>query len=308
MSASEYGLSNSHVHSPLGSKSIQVLIVAAVLCLAGSVQTNAQAQASCTFNVFQLSDLQTTVFGANDYKTVVGEADFTSAPSQKGFIKYSGGGVSYYSAPNSVATRFTGRNDAGTNIGVYSSQNASTIAKGFMLSGSTFTSIVHPNAVWGTTLTGVNKYNSVVGWYLDSNENPHGFKRYSDGSFRILQFNAGVINTVPNGINDFGTIVGTVSNTHGFIFHNNAWATLDYPNNSPTDLKGVSNGGVIVGINHSTQQGVSFLYTNGKFKIINIPNSFLTNVSSISPGGLIAGTANMTGDQTGWRGFTATCH
>jgi hypothetical protein len=65
---------------------------------------------------------------------------------------------------------------------------------------------------------------------------------------------------------------------------------------------------VIVGINHSTQQGVSFLYTNGKFKIINIPNSFLTNVSSISPGGLMAGTANVTGDQTGWRGFTANCH
>jgi hypothetical protein len=65
---------------------------------------------------------------------------------------------------------------------------------------------------------------------------------------------------------------------------------------------------VIVGINHSTQQGVSFLYANGTFKIIKIPNSFLTNVSAISAMGLIAGTANMTGDQTGWRGFTATCH
>ncbi len=33
-----------------------------------------------------------------------------------------------------------------------------------MLNGSTFTSIVHPTAVWGTTLTGLNKYNSIVGW------------------------------------------------------------------------------------------------------------------------------------------------
>jgi len=60
-------------------------------------------------------------------------------------------------------------------------------------------------------------------------------------------------------------------------------------------------------LNHATQQGISFMYVNGKFKTINIPNSFLTNVAAISPNGLIAGTANMTGDQSGWSGFTATC-
>jgi len=283
-------------------------VVAVVLVFFAIHLSFSQSQASCTFSIFQLNDLQTTVFGVNDYKTVVGEADFTSAPNQKGFLRYSGGGVSYYSAPNSAATRFTGRNDGGVSIGVYSSQSASTIAKGFMLSGSSFTSIVHPNAVWGTTLTGINRYNSIVGWYLDANENPHGFKRYSNGSFRTLQFNSGTVDTIPNGINDFGTIVGWYNTQHGFIFHNNAWATLNYPNASPTELKGISNNGVIVGINHSTQQGVSFLYANGTFKIIKIPNSFLTNVSSISAMGLIAGTANMTGDQTGWRGFTATCH
>jgi len=286
----------------------RVLVLAIVVCLLNGVQAFAQSQASCTFSIFQLNDLQTTVFGVNDYKTVVGEADFTSTPNQKGFLRYSGGAVGYYSAPNSAATRFTGRNDSGVNIGVYSSQNASNIPKGFILSGSTFTPIVHPNAVWGTILTGINKYNSTVVWYLDSNENPHGFKRYSNGSFRILQFNSGTVDTIPNGINDYGTIVGWYNSQHGFIFHNNAWATLDYPNSSPTELKGISNSGVIVGINHSTQQGVSFLYANGTFKIIKIPNSFLTNVSSISPTGLIACTANMTGDQTGWRGFTATCH
>ena len=308
MSVSAYPLNGLAYVYKLRHSASRVFVIAIALCLTQTFPASAQTQASCTFSIFQLNDLQTTVFGINDYKTVVGEADFTSRPSEKGFIRYSGGGVSYYSAPNSATTRFTGRNDAGIGIGVYSSQSANTIAKGFMLSGSTFTSIVHPNAVWGTTLTGINKYNSIVGWYLDSNENPHGFKRSSNGSFRTLQYGAGAIDTIPNGINDFGTIVGWYNTQHGFIFHNNAWATLDYPNSSPTELKGISNSGVIVGINHSTQQGVSFLYTNGKFKIINIPNSFLTNVSSISPGGLMAGTANVTGDQTGWRGFTANCH
>jgi hypothetical protein len=101
--------------------------------------------------------------------------------------------------------------------------------------------------------------------------------------------------------------VGSYGNQHGFIFHNGTWATLDYPNTSRTELLGISNAGVIVGLNHATQQGISFMYVNGKFKTINIPNSFLTNVAAISPNGLIAGTANMTGDQSGWSGFTATC-
>ena len=64
--------------------------------------------------------------------------------------------------------------------------------------------------------------------------------------------------------------------------------------------------GVIVGVNHSTQQGISFLYANGAFKVISIPNSFLTNVSGIPPGGLIVGMTNLNGNQSGWRGFTAT--
>ncbi len=269
----------------------------------------AQTQASCAFTVFQLHSNADWAYGVNDYGTVVGSAAFSYPnPPEKGFIRYSNGSVSFFLAPNAAATRFTWRNDNGASIGVYSTQTASNIGKGFMLNGSTFTSIVHPTAVWGTTLTGLNKYNSIVGWYLDANENPHGFKRYSDGSFRTLQYGAGAIDTIPEGINDFGTMVGWYNHTHGFIFHNNAWATLDYPKAGGTELKGVSNSGVIVGINHSTQQGISFLYANGAFKVINVPNSFLTNVSGISPGGLIVGMINLNGTQAGWRGFTATCH
>jgi hypothetical protein len=96
---------------------MSVFVIAIALCLIQTFPASAQTQASCTFSIFQLNDLQTTVFGINDFKTVVGEADFTSKP-EKGFIRYSGSGVSYYSAPNSAATRFTGGNDSGVSIGV----------------------------------------------------------------------------------------------------------------------------------------------------------------------------------------------
>jgi len=284
----------------------------AIICLivAAPVGAFAQTQASCTFKVFQLPSDLDQAYGVNDYGTVVGKALFPYPnPPEKGFIRYSNGSVSYYLPPNAADAWFTWRNNSGTSIGVYTATNANTIAKGFMLNGSTFTSIVHPNAVWGTTLTGINKYNSIVGWYLDANENPHGFKRSSNGSFRTLQYGAGVTDTIPNGINDYGTIVGWYNNTYGFIFHNDAWATLDWPKpTSGTELRGISNSGVIVGVSHDTQQGTSFLYANGMFKVISVPNSFLTSVSGISPGGVIVGMTNLNGNQSGWRGFTATCH
>lgn len=285
--------------------SSRCVLIIFCLVLAASSGAFAQTQASCTFNVFKLPSDLDQVYGVNDYKTVVGQALFPYPEPQKGFIRYSNGGVSYYIPPNAADARFTWRNNNGVNIGVYTTPNADYIAKGFMLSGSTFTSIVHPNAVWGTNLTGLNKYNSIVGWYLDSNENSHGFRRYSNGSFAALNYPGGT-NTVPNGINDAGAIVGSYDGG-GFIFHNGSWAILNYPEGT-TQLKGISNAGVIVGVSSATEQGVSFLYANGTFKVIDVPNSFSTAVTGISPGGLIVGNVNLNGNQSGWRGFTATCH
>lgn len=267
----------------------------------------AQSQASCSFDIFQLPSDLDEVYGVNDFKSVVGKAEFSSTQTpQKGFIRYSGGGVSYYLVPNSFVTYLTGRNNNGTSVGVYTTKSADTIAKGFMLSGSTVTSIVHPNAVWGTTVTGINKYNSIVGWYADANENSHGFRRNTDGSFTDLNYPGSKNGTAANGINDAGAIVGGY-NGNGFIFHNGSWATLNYPGGS-TQLLGISNSGVIVGVSSATEQGVSFLYADGAFKVIEVPNSFATLVAGISPGGLIVGNVNLNGNQSGWRGFTATCH
>lgn len=261
-----------------------------------------QTQATCSFKFFQTPG---TVNGVNDYGTTVGEANLPRA-----FIRYSNGGISYFTAPNAAATTLTARNDSGVSTGFYSTQGAaSNIAKGFILHGSTFTSFVHPKAVWGTELTGINKYNSTVGWYLDSSEQAHGFKRWSNGGLSALDFPGGQF-TQPTGVNDSGTVVGSFSDSageHGFLYHSGTWAKVDYPNGAAgtTQLNGISNANVIVGFNTLNEPYTSFLYANGVFKVIAVPNSFSTQVTSISAGGLIAGEVSYNSGASS--AFTATC-
>jgi len=283
-----------------------VLIFSALILVLALPAAHAQTQASCTFKLFLLNPSGKNLVpqGINDYTTVVGKA------SGQAFTRFANGGITYYSAPNSASTYFADRNDSGINIGVYSTQSNSTIAKGFMLQGSTFTSIVHPKAVLGTTLTGINKYNSIVGWYLDSAEVSHGFKRYSNGSFVNFDY-PGAQYTLATGINDSGTIVGWSADNvgvYGFIYHNGQWAQLNYGTTKTTQVYGISNANVIVGVSTSNEPSTSFLYENGTFKVISYPNSFSTQVAGISANGMITGNIILNNnDPTSGRGFTATC-
>jgi len=288
--------------------SFYALILSALVLSTALPQAYAQSQASCTFKLFMLnpSGKNLSPKGINSYGTVVGQASV-----DQGFTRFSNGGFTYYSVPNSASTYFTDRNDNGVNVGVYSSQSNSTLAKGFMLRGSTFTSIVHPKAVLGTTLTGINKYNSIVGWYLDAGEGSHGFKRYSNGSFVNLNY-PGSQYTLPTGINDSGTIAGWFADSagaHGFIYSNGKWAPLNFGTTNTTQVFGISNANKIVGVSTSNEPSTSFLYENGTFKVISYPNSFSTQVAGIAANGQITGTIVLNNsDPTSGRGFTATCN
>jgi hypothetical protein len=293
-----------------GSVRLLVGALALLATVAAPSSAQGQAQATCTFKLFTLNSSNNPQFqpnGINAYGTVVGQAFFSPA---KGFVRYSGGGVSYFAAPNSATTSFLARNASGINVGYYSTQGAnSNINKGFILQGSTFTSVVHPKAVWGTRLTGINKYNSSVGWYLDSGEFAHGFKRYSNGGLAGLDFPGGH-DTQPAGINDSGTVAGSFVDSggeHGFIYHGGTWAKVDYPGLAgTTQVTGISNGNVVVGISSSQEPYIPFIYVNGTFKVISVPNASNTLVQGIAPNGTITGTAVPNGSNN-TEGFIGTC-
>jgi hypothetical protein len=294
---------------------IRILATTALLA-ALSLASHAQTNASCTFNLFQLNpsnalNPSTYATGVTDKGTVVGAADFQSG-AQQGFIRYSTGTVAYYSAPNAAATYFTDRNVNAISIGIYSTKDNQTIAKGFMLNGKVFTPIADPKSPGATYVQSINKWNTIVGWY-PSGQNEYGFRRNSNGSFVALNYPGATI-TAPMAINDNGMIVGTYWNQNqytggGFIYYNGKWASLNYPGrlSGTTQLLGVSDAGLITGSNNQNDPQTSFIYENGAFKVVSVPNSFSTQVEGISPDGLITGYVFFNGSSSSQHGFTARC-
>ena len=296
------------------------LTLSVLLLAMTTVTAQSQTQASCQFKLFQLPQdiAASSPNGINDYSTVVGLAvDFGGG--ERGFTRSSGGVIRYYSAPNSQPTYrsytyFTARNDSGVTVGNYAANFTGAVQKGFMLSGSNFTSIAFPKAVEATYANGINKWSTVAGYYIDTIGigNAHGFKRFSNGSFMTLNY-PGAQQTFATGINDNGAIVGYYclscnAARHGFIYFKGQWANLNYPKATVTNLNGISDAGVIIGRSNTTKHGTAFLYDNGVFKVIAVPNSFSTSANGISANGLITGTTSLDGTLTGWRGFIATCN
>jgi probable HAF family extracellular repeat protein len=268
--------------------------------------------ASCKFSRFLLdpsNPMDPSIgwgIGANDWGTTVGQAvKLVQGPiDTQGFIRYSGGAASYYTLNGAPLTFFNARNNNGVTIG--GSFDTSGRGQAFMLQGSTVTLIDDPRSTpHSTQAWGINKYNSIVGSYLDPvTGTTRGYKRYSNGSFVGLNY-PGAQATNPRSINDSGAVVGTYSTSsqvlHGFLYFNGKWSTLDYELSPSANLGGISNTGVILGSN--------FIYANRTFKLLpNVPNSTWTEFYSMSPSGLITGRAwGFSGNPNEIYGFTANC-
>jgi uncharacterized membrane protein len=77
-------------------------------------------------------------------------------------------------------------------------------------------------------------------------------------------------NTLAQGINDDGVIVGWCSNPfpgpeQGFIYQNGSYSSVTYPGSTLTVLNGINRQGDLIGVYQLGQQS-GFAYTAGSFK------------------------------------------
>src|SRR5581483_7198840 len=135
------------------------IVLSAVFVLSVSFFSYAQTKATCdhwtTFQTFSAG-------GINQWNTVVGSAAESGGtqelPPMSGYIRWANGGVQKYKYPGANETRFYKRNKNGVTVGDVDFNH------GLIVTGSSATTIDYPGAPQ-TILTGVNKWNSMVGTY-----------------------------------------------------------------------------------------------------------------------------------------------
>lgn len=167
-----------------------------------------------------------------------------------------------------------------------------------------YANIAFPGALL-TKVNGINNGNVVVGSYLDSSSNEHGFI-YRNGKFTAVNF-PGASDTQVLGINDFGDIVGVYQvpgplNFHGFLRHAGRFTGINDPDATfGTMAFGISKAGEIVG---SYDNAHGFVFENGRYRTVDAPQlpgeSHNTQLNGLSNLGWIAGQVFMGGI---WRGF-----
>ena len=267
---------------------------------------NAQTQASCTFTIFSPPSGFSGDFlpmGINHYNTVVGGAYTTNQNSEKAFTRFSGGAISTFAPSGALFTVLNRRNLNGTSVGQFGSSDTGTFplsgTHGLILASASFAKLDFPGA-GATALTGINKWNSIVGTALDtSTGGDFGFKR-ANGTFAKIMFPHSVQTTVA-AINDNGVIVGSYQSGSfenpfsGYILQNGTFKSLSYV---PADI---NNAGTIV-------SGNQIHFTNGAVKTVTVPSSDQTHVNGINDLGTITGAAHFGGTPGTWKGFIATCH
>jgi len=273
-----------------------------------SAAMHAATTASCTFDTFSAPSgySLSQVSGVSDDGTVVGQLLNNSTLQSEGFTRSASGVITQYAAPQSSTTWLYGRNGSGVNAGYYQATAYPAHLHGFLLQGSTFTAVNHPNAA-NTWLFDVNLLGASVGSFSASASVTKGFMLVNGTYTTIAYPNA--LATYAMAINDNGEVVGSYASSivsYGFAWNNGTFTAINYPKSKyGTGLLGVNNSGVIVGNHLSADQAHGFIYENGTFKNIVYSGAKFTEAGGINNNGLISGQIYFKGGTS--LGFTAVC-
>ena len=210
--------------------------------------------------------LGTEFYAVNKSGEMVGT--FTDTSGNIHGFKLAGGIFTQLDYPGVTSeTVAIGINSSGEIVGIYQDPNTG-YASGFMLSGTTYTSIVVPGAL-ATYVGGINKAGVIAGYYFDTSSNSHGFT-YNKGTITTIDYGNGYPNTYLNGISDAGLMVGGYGSLikigslnypweHGFLYSGGVFSTFDAPfgDVQVTQPWGLNNKGEIVG-DYLDSQGMSY--------------------------------------------------
>lgn len=294
-----------------------ILTSAVVLAIATLASAQSAANCKTTFISQSGNKYGLAPEGINQYNTIVGYSN-QNAPTD--FIRYNDGTFGHITVPGAADTVAMRRNASGTTVGYYIPTGLSNIYSnyhGWVNANGTTTIFSHPNSRM-TMPTGINKYGTIAGTFIFSNQ----------GATQGFVYKNGTWTTTPesqysylNSINDSGTLVGTKlvkPNTEGIIW-TSATALpkfVNFPEADDTALNDINNGGVIVGTwdvtstNPPLQHGLIYNSEANTYYTFDVPNAVQTFLTGINGANTVVGYAffnNSSGTGTYTRGFYAAC-
>ena len=253
------------------------------------------------------------LMGINNFDLIAGFYGSGAAgdPNQ-GFLLTLPGTFTPENFPGSAQTQLTGLNDLGIEVGyLYKTNNGTAFDNqfGFYLSGGVFHEVNNPNTPKPADvepgvspqienqLMGVNDFNIAVGFYNDKFGHSHGYTyNINSGNFSADINDPNAVSTVSAAINNFGGIAGFYTDSqgaiHGFLDHNNHFTTVDAPGASETELLGINDFGIAVGLDmvNGAMHGIIFNSNTGKFTTLDAPNGIgTTTLNGINDFGQIVG-------------------
>jgi hypothetical protein len=140
-----------------------------------------------------------------------------------------------------------------------------------------------------TYVTGVSNSGVILGYYLDSQSDAHGFS-LSNGQYTSLDDPDG-INTTPSGINSRGTIVGYYfsysANTYeAFSYYDGTFINI-YPGTDCTASYafGIDDNDDMAGQCQTDSEIEGWIYKDGSFQLISVPGSAWSYATDINING-----------------------
>jgi probable HAF family extracellular repeat protein len=137
---------------------------------------------------------------------------------------------------------------------------------------TSFVSYDFPGAV-STSGSGVNNRGDIVGWYVGTDGQDHGFL-LRRGRFSAIDA-PDSIRTRAFAINDRGEIVGVYRTAdgvdHGFLLSHGTFTTIDGPDAEETFAFGINARGDIVGGFETEEGDFAFVLKDGALEIVEVP-------------------------------------
>lgn len=207
---------------------------------------------------------------------------YTSPDGAHGFLLTHKGQFIPLIIPGAEVTAY-GVNSRGDVVGTYRSEFFDF--RGFVWTKRDgFRTLNKPDCT-ATILTDINSHGVIVGYCIETIDEPGRGFLYQDGTFTpLLAFGSDV---EPAAIADNGTVVGWIPGPRqGFILNKGVFTLIDYPGALFTSLSGIASNGDVVGSAELPDLSVVYFVVR-KGKIFDLPTAFRPN--GINASGTIVG-------------------